>query len=125
MPDFIKYLSTLQHNAELTRSDVLRALMWPISGLLFAILVALRMVAPDWILIALFVLLVIFMFIYGGFYIFFACTDPDALRSEKYKLQKMAIEHGLYGDSTIGMIDPKNTSPLLEGPKPITEASDG
>ncbi len=38
-------------------------------------------------------------------YAFCLFSNPDALRSEKYTLHKMAIEHGLYGDNVTGVID--------------------
>jgi hypothetical protein len=31
--------------------------------------------------------------------------DPDLLRSEKYSLQKTAIEHGLIGDNHVGLFE--------------------
>ena len=38
-------------------------------------------------------------------YIHLLFHDRDALRSEKYSLQKLAIERGLVGDSETGIID--------------------
>ena len=38
-------------------------------------------------------------------YIYLLFHDRDALRSEKYSLQKLAIERGLVGDSETGIID--------------------
>jgi len=32
-------------------------------------------------------------------------TDKDALRSERYSLQKMAIERGLVGDDSRGLFE--------------------
>jgi len=37
-------------------------------------------------------------------------VDRDALRSEGYTLNKMAIEHKLLGDSSAGMFDPKDVT---------------
>lgn len=107
MPEFVQFLAAMreQMSAELTRSDVLRALIWPNAGLLIALSGALFSHAPTWALIVLFGLLSVFMLLYAAFYIFFALTDPDALRSEKYKLQKIALEHGYYGDNHTGLIE--------------------
>jgi len=123
MPDFIRFLSTLkeQMSAELTRSDALRALIWPNAMLLMALVSAAGTKAPNWLLVILAIMLGIFMVLYAGAYVFFAATDPDALRSEKYKLQKMAIEHGLYGDSNTGLhsIDTDDVKPaqmMIQGP---------
>ena len=92
-----------QMHAELTRTDALRPLVWPVAGLLAALSVAIAERAPGWLLISLAVALGVILSVYIGHYTYFAVTDPDALRSEKYKLQKMAIEHGLLGDSQIGL----------------------
>jgi len=105
MPEFIRFLTELREhmNAELTRSDVLRALIWPNAGLLIALIGAISAKADTWILQILIVLVCLLMVLYVAAYVFFALTDPDALRSEKYKLQKMAIERGLIGNSQVGL----------------------
>lgn len=125
MPDFFHFLQTFQEHlkAEFSRTDVLRALIWPIGGLLIALSAAFYAHAPEWLLIAFFVLLCLFLMLYGGAYIFFAATDPDALRSERYKLQKMAIEQGLYGDSQHGFVEASelNTSSDITDVAPMLE----
>jgi hypothetical protein len=45
--------------------------------------------------------------------VFCLLKDPDALRSERYVLHKMAIEHGIYGDSRIGLIEPSAEHPAI------------
>lgn len=130
MPDFFRFLATFQEhlNAEFSRSDVLRALIWPNAGLLLALSAALYTKAPAWLLAAIFILFCGFMLLYAGAYIYFAITDPDALRSERYKLQKIAIEQGLYGDSSTGLLDPKKTTAIVDGSAkrlPPTEREDG
>lgn len=62
--------------------------------------------SPQWLLVVVSVLLTISVLLYAGTYIYFAIRDRDALRSETYTLHKMAIEHGLYGDSRIGIVEP-------------------
>jgi len=37
-------------------------------------------------------------------YIYFGSTDKDALRSEKYSIQKLAIQKGFIGDDQVGYI---------------------
>lgn len=105
MPEFVRFLSQLreQMSAELTRSDVLRPLIWPNAGLLLLLGTSLAADAPEWVLKSIVYLLIGFMVLYAIAFGFFAITDSDALRSEKYKLQKMAIEHGLLGDSLTGL----------------------
>jgi hypothetical protein len=41
--------------------------------------------------------------IFLAFYMYFAVKNPDALRSEKYTLSKMAIEKNLIGDDKVGL----------------------
>lgn len=110
MPDFLQFVATLreQMQAELTRTDALRPLIWPIAGLLLALTSALIASAPKWVLIAIVGCLIALLGLYIAGYVYFAIRDPDALRSEKYKLHKLAIEHGLYGDSTTGLIEPRS-----------------
>ena len=46
-------------------------------------------------------------------YIYLLFHDRDALRSEKYSLQKLAIERGLVGDSDMGTIDMDATKDVM------------
>jgi len=123
--DFLQMIATLreQMHAELTRTDVLRPLIWPITGLLAALTGALATKAPVWLLIGLAGAAGLMLTVYVGGYIYFVIKDPDALRSEKYKLQKLALEHGLYGDSAIGLIDANDTAPLAASMKTIGESN--
>lgn len=108
MPDFLKLVSTLQAHmsAELSRSDILRALIYPLIALLMATVAASATHADTWLKVILVVLLVANAFLYGGAYVFCLRNDRDALRSEKYSLNKMAIEHGIFGDSLRGIDNP-------------------
>jgi hypothetical protein len=61
--------------------------------------------APYWIPMGLFIS---FLFVFGLFlysYLHFMHKNPDVLRSENFHLSKMAIEHGLLGDSIHGLSD--------------------
>lgn len=48
---------------------------------------------------------------YLGFYAYFAFKDPDALRSERYSIQKLALEKGFVGDSTTGDVKLRDITP--------------
>jgi hypothetical protein len=63
---------------------------------------------PFWLtfLFALFSALT--MLLYLGAYLYCLVTDRDALRSEKYSIQKLTIEKGFVGDSLVGAF-PANT----------------
>jgi hypothetical protein len=107
MTDFLQLVSTLreQMNATLSRSDVLKPLVWPV-GILATLTVAAAIgKAPTWLLVILAIFLGVALLLYLGAFLFCLAADRDSLRSETYSLHKMAIEHGLYGDSAIGLID--------------------
>ena len=58
--------------------------------------------APIWLVNALGVGTIIEIVLYLIAYIYFAVTDKDCLRSEKYSIQKLAIQRGLVGDDVTG-----------------------
>jgi len=93
-------------NATLSRSDVLKPLAWLIGILGTMLALSLAAKGPDWLVLCEIVLLSAIVSLYGGAYIFCLVYDRDALRSEKYSLHKMAIEHGYYGDNRTGLQEP-------------------
>jgi membrane protein YdbS with pleckstrin-like domain len=124
MADFMQMVSLFreQMNATLSRSDVLRPLAWLvlITGLTLILLVGAN--APEWLLILAGVLFVGSVCIYAVAYIFCLFVDRDSLRSEKYSLQQMAIEHGIVGDSTTGVIELKSDRHKSIGPTGTAES---
>lgn len=93
------------HKESASRSDVLKALIWPIGILLAAVISLSAVHAPDWAVVVAFCFLAVFTAIYAFAYVFCLLKNPDYLRSEQYSLNKMALEQGLYGDSSIGLIE--------------------
>jgi uncharacterized protein YacL len=115
MSDFLNIVSALreQMNANLSRSDILRPLAWVMGILVFGLIGVLLRSPPSWLLVVMVAFIGTALIIYLGSHIFCLFKDRDALRSERYSLQKMAIEHGVFGDSTRGIIDaesPKNAA---------------
>jgi hypothetical protein len=104
MNDFIQIVSSLreQMQATLSRSDALKPLAWLMGMLLTALLVSAYLQAHTAIQILLGTLLGLSGALYLFAYTFCLVKIPDALRSERYSLHKMAIEHGLLGDSSSG-----------------------
>jgi hypothetical protein len=86
-----------------SRTDVLRALVWPNAGLLAALVYASTNGASGAVVALIAILLVSFLLLYAVAYAYFGKLDPNLLRSEKYNIQKMAIEHGIYGDNISGI----------------------
>jgi hypothetical protein len=108
MTQFIQMLSALkeQMNATLSRSDVLKPLAW-LTGILVTGTIAGSIgKTPEWLILVLAVFSGLAVCLYFGAYIYCLVNDRDSLRSETYSLHKMAIEHGIYGDSKIGLIAP-------------------
>lgn len=85
------------------RSTALHALQWGMGMVLCSIPLSIFAKAPAWILIVLVVALGLILVTFLGAYLFLLGKNPDALRSEDYSLSKMAIEHGLIGDSKTGL----------------------
>lgn len=123
MPDFLQLVSMLreQMHASLSRSDVLRPLAWLVLILTTGTLTCVLAKAPEWLLISMAVLLFLSIVLYIISYLYCLFNDRDALRSEKYSLHKMAIEHGMYGDSQTGLIEPdKATVKAITNATPAT-----
>lgn len=99
-----------QATAQGSRSTVLTELRWFVGILLSAILVAVSLHAAQWILIILVVFLCAAGALYLIAYVFFGLKNPDALRSEKYTLTKLAIERSVTGDSVKGFFDLESQS---------------
>lgn len=125
MPEFLRLVATLseQMRAELSRSDVLRVLVWPILILMLALSCAVAAGAPSWLLIGLGGFAATFLLIYAVSFVALLIYDRDALRTEKYNLHKMAIERGVYGDSEIGMIEPPKQLPGRGDGEPTSTGS--
>ena len=107
MPEFLQIVSALreQMSASLSRSDALRPLSWLFGILMISFLGCLYERADGWVVAVDMGAIGFVLIVYVIVYVFFAVKNTDALRSEKYTLQKMAIEHNLRGDSNVGLID--------------------
>ena len=61
-----------------------------------------RFALPGWLAGTVGALCIFSIVLYIVAYIFFALTDKDSLRSERYSIQKLAIEKGFVGDDKLG-----------------------
>lgn len=68
------------------------------------LIAAAQVKAPEWILGAIFVVLALAAALYLFAFGFCLLVDRDALRSEKFVTDKLAIEKGVYGDDQIGVV---------------------
>lgn len=94
-----------QATAQGSRSTALKPLGWLLALLLSSTLGCFSLKAPIWASVLLGVLSTIAVIVYVGAYVFLLVKNPDALRSERFFLQKLAIEKGLYGDSLVGTLE--------------------
>jgi hypothetical protein len=112
MADFTQLVLMLreQMNATLSRSDALRPIAWLVMLLTILTIGTMYERGPDWILEVEAALLVGAILLYATAYLYCLLKNPDALRSEKYSLHKMALEHGLIGDSSTGLFEAREAT---------------
>lgn len=84
------------------KSTALSPLHWPLLALLSGTLAAYSMTAPTWLIIGLFCSTLLLVATYVRAYFYFMDKNPDALRSERYSIQKLEIEKRLIGDDLTG-----------------------
>jgi hypothetical protein len=97
------------------RSTVLRPLGW-LLALCAAAAISSASVpsSPGWLTILFGVGTGFSVAIYLGAYVYCLIRNPEYLRTEKYSIQKLAIEKGFRGDSSMGVITVEGVSqPLL------------
>ena len=93
-----------QASAQGSRSTVLRPLGWLLSICIVGSLGAAEMKAPAWFgfILGWGVGLSVLVYLLAYGYCLMKC--PDALRSERYSINKMVIEKGFVGDSLSGTL---------------------
>ncbi len=121
----IAFLKALFHQATAygTRSTVLNPLGWLIALLLPATIGSFYFKTPTWLGVILAILSFLSVILYFFSYIYFMFKDRDALRSEKFSLQKLLIEKGFFGDDTQGLIKKEEFQLPQERSQADSEAS--
>jgi hypothetical protein len=102
MPDFYTLMQRAMAGG--ARSTVLKSLGWLIALLTSATIAAFHYETPVWVgvMFALGAGAAILLCLVA--YVYFALKDPDALRSERYYIQKLALQKGFVGDDITGYI---------------------
>jgi hypothetical protein len=95
---------------------VLRPLGWLLTISAAAAVACVEAKAPVWLLMIFGVICALTGVLYLGAYIYCLIRDRDALRSERYSIQKLAIQKG-YGDSFIGMLPGSQAREQVAAPK--------
>ena len=107
-----------QATAQGSRSTILRPLQWMTLLFVLALVACVYYKGPNWLIIALFVLLVapLAAVLVAFFYCLFSGNDSllQSLRTEHYAIQKLAIEKGYRGDNTTGLIVATSNSQGLQ-----------
>jgi len=93
-----------QASAQGSKSTVLRPIGWMMPICVAATLGAVYIAAPLWVTVMFGAFSGLTMLLYLGAYVFCLLTDKEALRSETYSIQKLAIEKGFVGDSLTGVL---------------------
>ena len=112
-----------QSDASGSRSTILKPMTWFISVIIGGIIFLLKFNSPQWLIIMFSIIMGLAIITFLFAYIFCLFTDKDAIRSEKYSIQKMAIEKGVYGDSSTGVL-PSHRSITNTDPIRISNSDD-
>jgi len=70
-----------------------------------ALIGATKFESPTFVIVILTILLSAAVILAGCAYVYLLKNDRDALRSESFTLQKIALERGLIGDNAAGLVD--------------------
>ncbi|MCX6256815.1 MAG: hypothetical protein NTW49_02790 [Bacteroidia bacterium] len=100
-----------------SKSTVLKPLTWFISIIIGGLILLIKIDAPLWVVIMFSIVMGIVIIVFLFSYLYCLFTDRDAIRSEKYSIQKMAIEKGLYGDNITGLFPANDRKELRNGKK--------
>ena len=95
------------------KSTILKPLTWLISILFGGIIILSYIKADKWIIVSFFSIICIIIMLFIFSYLYCLYKDRDALRSEKFYIQKMAIEKGYYGDNISGLITSNNSKNIV------------
>ncbi len=107
-----------------SRSTVLKPLGWMMAILVAATISAFSFSAPIWLGVLFAVFCGLTMFLYLFSYVYFMFKDKDALRSETYSIQKLAIEKGFVGDSIKGVFELKTAAAIKQLQESSGDASE-
>lgn len=98
----LERIQSAQLNARTT--SALNPVLWLVATLSTSVAVSAAVGAVWWVTALLASGVGLSVLVTLGLAVFFAVKAPDALRSERYVIQKMAIERGALGDSVVGLI---------------------
>lgn len=112
-----------QATAHGSRSTVLRPLSWFLGICVTAVIASVEAKAPSWVTILFGSMCGASAILFLVAYVYCLFSDRDALRSERYSIQKLALEKG-YGDNFIGLLSPPENRPSRPLPQSADSAGD-
>ncbi len=96
-------LSLLQHSSGRgSRSTALQPLTWLLAVLAVFFVGSLKYRSPVWISAVILIAVVLTVLVYLTAYLYLIKNNPDATRSEKFALEKMALQQSRTGDNQSG-----------------------
>ena len=101
-----------------SRSTVLTSQGWMATLLVAGLVGSVSAHSAEWVQVFFAAILALDFIAFIMAYAYFALTNSDSLRTERFTLQKIAIEHGLVGDSTSGLF----VADTADSNKVITQA---
>ena len=102
----LPWLRDMLHQAteDGSRSTALKPVGWMTGVLTSSSIGSAYFGAPSWLTMVFAVSSALSVALYVFAYLYLLFNDRDSLRSERYSLQKLAIEKGIVGDSSSGVI---------------------
>ena len=94
-----------------SKSTILKHLTWFLALIIGGILTLLKFGSPIGLTIMLAVIFCLGVAVFFFVYIYCLINDRDSLRSEKFTIQKLAIEKGIMGDDVTGIALSNNRQP--------------
>ena len=115
-----------QATAKGSKSTILKPLGWMMGICISATLTSAHFKLPEWVMYLFAGFSCITMALYLIAYLYCLVKDRDALRSETYSIQKMAIEKGFVGDDISGSLSVERTpsGQLIEGSSAVDMEDD-
>jgi hypothetical protein len=100
-------------NADGSKSSALAPLHWTIGLLVVAVCSLSKTGAPTWCVVGAMIFLGVAVAVDLFAFCYLLFNDRDALRSERFSLQKLRIERGLIGDNRVGLLEESPQSKAL------------
>jgi hypothetical protein len=115
--EFVRYL--FERGFDRGHRSIVLTTLLTMGGMLLGSLVVTGVEhAPTWMQVFLAALTTVDFGIFAWAYVYFVRSNPEALRSEQFLTQKLAIERGMLGDQLSGVMDANVTASL---PRTIEE----